>query len=858
MKGLPTAEGAVIEGEPSRSESLHLEIDAHVVRQLGEQLISDAEQSLLELVKNSYDADAKICSVIVDLAHQEPNTPVDKLDDEVGAANPGDDTPNVKPLVGRILVVDDGRGMDKDNIRRGWLTISLSPKREMKRLKQGSPGGRPLQGDKGLGRLGTMKLGDRVRIITYHDANKPGHKVVFAWSDCQSGVSLSQVPVHMKEIPANGRTGTTLEILGLDDPSYWNGRERTARIGRELSKLISPFQSINNFEVTIRSPGQVLSLTALPAEVLDSALAKFTFEWNGEMLIIRGYLKRELFRTGKNDDVFEEFVEDDRGISLLKFFQEFKDTKVLNLRLSSDPKWYLETKVEVDGRKDITWRSEDGSDAQDPGPFDGAFYSFLHERTAVGSIDVSSAAGEMQIFVKQMAGVHVYRSGFQTRLGKDWLGLGSAWTKGRSFYSLRPDNTIGYVLISQDNNPNLQDKSDREGFVDNASRRGFMTIASKALDEINGLILNRTRRAYVAFTKLKDEVIAGRRSSVEASAKRLSEIAEQAGAVQSRIQQTVDRRAKDLNDARQHIHTLSLQSGVSRQTAKQLDEFGKRLQELAEIMQNEQVEFNKFMGELTEHKSFAVAVSERLDEVNSQLEEVHDTLALGLAAQGLAHEVAPIIEEVVERARRMGATLKRQTGVVPVQVFGDLEFVKSQAILLGRKLAFLNPMLRTYRETRDQIQLSVFLKDFIEIRKDRYDRLGISAEVLGLPSGDMSLKVNRGRLTQVFDNLSRNSEYWLRHFATQNPGASLTIQVTMDRPVVYFSDSGYGVRPTKEETIFDMFTTDKPRGEGQGLGLYITSQILRAENCSIALAPNRNAHQRRYRFALDFSGALLT
>ena len=34
---------------------LRLEIDSHVIRQLGDELITDTGQALLELVKNSYD-----------------------------------------------------------------------------------------------------------------------------------------------------------------------------------------------------------------------------------------------------------------------------------------------------------------------------------------------------------------------------------------------------------------------------------------------------------------------------------------------------------------------------------------------------------------------------------------------------------------------------------------------------------------------------------------------------------------------------------------------------------------------------------------------------------------------------------
>jgi hypothetical protein len=47
------------------AQNEHFEIDASVVFQLGESLITDAIQALMELVKNSYDADASYCKVVI-------------------------------------------------------------------------------------------------------------------------------------------------------------------------------------------------------------------------------------------------------------------------------------------------------------------------------------------------------------------------------------------------------------------------------------------------------------------------------------------------------------------------------------------------------------------------------------------------------------------------------------------------------------------------------------------------------------------------------------------------------------------------------------------------------------------------
>src|SRR5216684_4543098 len=50
---------------PISSGSEHFDIHASVVFQLGESLITDSVQALVELVKNSYDADASYCKLTI-------------------------------------------------------------------------------------------------------------------------------------------------------------------------------------------------------------------------------------------------------------------------------------------------------------------------------------------------------------------------------------------------------------------------------------------------------------------------------------------------------------------------------------------------------------------------------------------------------------------------------------------------------------------------------------------------------------------------------------------------------------------------------------------------------------------------
>ena len=165
-------------------------IDANVIRQLGDELVTDAEQAILELIKNSYDADAEWVRLLVDTGTQ--HTPLNKCP-------------------GLIRVEDNGGGMTLQELRNGWLRISLSLKRDIKASGDKSDKGRTPLGDKGLGRLSTMKLGDVVEIQTY-PSQTTGFSVTLDWSAFAPGTNISDITVDIEDIAPIGRTGTTLTI----------------------------------------------------------------------------------------------------------------------------------------------------------------------------------------------------------------------------------------------------------------------------------------------------------------------------------------------------------------------------------------------------------------------------------------------------------------------------------------------------------------------------------------------------------------------------------------------------------------------------------------------------------------------
>jgi hypothetical protein len=86
---------------------------ARLLSLLGEQLISDQAVGLIELVKNSYDADATHVDVeLTNLSNPEQT---------------------------RIILRDNGIGMTRDDIEQKWLSPAVDHKEQQKKKKQLTP-----------------------------------------------------------------------------------------------------------------------------------------------------------------------------------------------------------------------------------------------------------------------------------------------------------------------------------------------------------------------------------------------------------------------------------------------------------------------------------------------------------------------------------------------------------------------------------------------------------------------------------------------------------------------------------------------------------------------------------------------
>lgn len=799
----------------------HLAIDSHVIRQLGDQLISDAEQALLELLKNAYDADASWTKVTISTDHESAYG------------------------LGAIVVEDNGVGMDAKAIKDGWLRVSFSMKRPLRGIvKEPTPKGRTPLGDKGLGRLSTMRLGRCVEIETYTRASPSGFKVTLDWGQFVPGVAVGEIDIPMKSVKTPPRTGqgTTLSVFGLEAPDYWKGKERRDQLRGRFSRLLSPFQEFDGFKIVLVVDSEKVELELLDGELRNSCSSRFFSDWNGNALACRGLVKLSLFRTDDNADVFSKYFEKDKGRRFAEYLLTRSALRDFGLERASDAGWFLESR-----RTRNVSPSVDAKVHVDCGPFRAELDSFYLGADAEPSETLFAQFQEYRDYIKRHAGVRVYRDGFEVRMPDDWLGLGKSWTSGKSYYGLKPSNTIGFVAITGAANGALAEKADREGFVDAPPYRFFRTLLTEAVGFANGL-LHHIRRASVDYVRERrdEDAELPPEWTPQDAVKQLTKMAGSARARRVELERADARRRDKVRDAREELGKAvkgqNVPPAIERRVEKALEELDAVLRSFEE----QRAQFQSVVDSVAEEEALARAILERFDLLRSQSDEVFEKVAVGLVAQAIAHDLNSLLEDLTARTTRV----LRQAGQNPAPYLVTYtESVRAIAASLRKQVAFLEPMLRRGRENRQVIKVGKFVVDFAELRRESLEKKGIAITVK--VRADFVIKMNQARLLQILENLVRNSEYWLKTAKERKE-----IRIDVSGPVVCVSDTGPGVREAIEDAIFDMFVSDKPNKEGAGLGLFICRTLLEAEDCTIVLEKDRNGSGRRFKFAVNLSGVL--
>lgn len=440
-------------------------ITPRVIAHLGEDLIKNENIALVELVKNSYDAQATFCEVEFFF-----------IGDELS----------------KITITDDGVGMDLDTIENAWLVIGTDNKK--KQLEHPSSGRLPL-GEKGIGRLGVHKLGRKIHIQTH----KFGYNEVVIdidWTKLEKANSIDDFPIQVTEqIPSSLPIPHGTKITISDLKGDWN-RRKLRNVYRDLASLNSPFnERTDSFVVEVKSNTNVFEGLPPIADILKVAM------YRGHCVIDGDEIK----------DFYYQFTP----------WESLSNMQGREVRALSEEDKYLKRRKDIAtsrNRNKIVLEDFSLSDYKigkiilDFFIFekDTAVFSFMNmERTILNS------------YLRENSGVRVYRDGVRIynygEKDSDWLSLDLNRLK-RAGDNISNNIIIGSVGISRRESTDLKEKTNREGFIEDEAYFAFVDAVTYALDLITRYRNTDKRRLINVYKKDKrviEPVLSDLNSAVE-------------------------------------------------------------------------------------------------------------------------------------------------------------------------------------------------------------------------------------------------------------------------------------------------------------------------------------------------------
>jgi len=425
-----------------KTEILTFQPYARLLTMIGDQLIKNECVALMELIKNAYDADANWV-----------NISFNDFDDKW---HPGKKA--------SIVIEDDGCGMTTKAIREVWMRPaspnkkSDDPERRLTPIKH-----RVMLGEKGIGRFAMFKLGTKVTIITRPADSSTEHVAVMDFSE------------YSDEFTKRKGTADTPFLSDL-----------TGTMSSRVAKVIVPRKVNVNGEWHDAGPtGTRIIIECLRGKGWSKSVFDAIEDDASKM--------QPIFTTAfdKEEDESVKFdigfvrngkVVPDESINKIEELKRLLETKaVLRITNGHYNAAVHDFSFELNGKNDsrsfdqlreyasVLFRKDNAERYPECGSFDFSFFVFDRRADRNDEEGAKRYLDKDELELVRNHRIYLYRDGVRVYPygdpDDDWLNIDVLrGTKAAGDY-LSNDQVVGYVEITHANNPELRDKTSREGLV---------------------------------------------------------------------------------------------------------------------------------------------------------------------------------------------------------------------------------------------------------------------------------------------------------------------------------------------------------------------------------------------------------
>ncbi len=456
---------------------------ARAIELLGKKQIRDSSTALAELMKNSYDADAEILRV--EFITKDINVPC-------------------------VVICDNGCGMNQSDIEDKWLVLGTDSKRKIKDKK--SPGGRTLMGEKGIGRLAVSRLGQQMWMFT--------KKTDTLWNILYINWNIFENPdlfIQDVEVPV---------LYGIDENNFaeaikkliytqkknleiklWKTSkyiDQRKTIKKQIEDVDMDLELVYDFCDIIsktKNQGTVLFVFNLEddwEQYLDSKVdVKEDIIAQKNRIRLNSFLsnfgvneknfKAEIYLNNEPIELSANFNDDDYEIYDLKIEGTVEKgifVGELNARNADENILKECNRVLQDGIP-VTAGINNWQDS-DCGKYTIKLCHFEMRKAYSGLTD--GELKQIQARMEIAGGVSVFRDNVRVlpygEPENDFLELETRRSKGAGYYLFSHRNMFGRIDITTKDNPNLEDKSSREGLLENRYFYYFIQTLQNLLIQI--------------------------------------------------------------------------------------------------------------------------------------------------------------------------------------------------------------------------------------------------------------------------------------------------------------------------------------------------------------------------------------
>lgn len=420
---------------------------------IGTENFSNPEGAIIELVKNTYDADSPCCYILFD-------------------GNDGQIT--------EIYIIDYGSGMDISTIQDCWMQIGTDDKQ--RNVETGN--GRIKSGAKGIGRFALNRLGCMATMLTrkdgqdafiwnvnWNDFDAPGKKINEVMADLdvveleEIQRCLSRLAIRFNVFLPEFSLGTILKISNLAD--IWE-EDAIKHLFSSLQDLVPPF-NIPAFQLYLYVSGSN-DYGKIEAKQYEDFDYKVSAKYENSVLKVD---------VQRNELDINALQSEYRGLFDMENMKQFP------YRLEDFEKeiYHIEMPLgELNGLRKSQLLADYGAKL---GAFQFDFYFIKGSKSDINSEKSDAkypyrqfSPTHRRLWLKKNLGVKIYRDKFRVRPygenGDDWLHLGDRYSQNpigagqrMGGYHIRQNQIVGAVEISRLHNIYLQDKSGREGLQEN-------------------------------------------------------------------------------------------------------------------------------------------------------------------------------------------------------------------------------------------------------------------------------------------------------------------------------------------------------------------------------------------------------